>query len=379
MKKDLKRQIAILSIALYVASNSIISGALVFMQKDFGISITNAESLITLSSITSIITIFLSEKLTKKVGMKKCVLIGLFLVGISSILPIIRTTYTSVFISRLIMGAGVGLFNGHSANYINIFYEGDKAYRLHGIRNSTEFISQMVFLFIAGLFIKIHWKYAFLVYSFAFFTMVYFNKIIPEIDINDNTDLGKFTINKQIFFYIFFAAVMIMNVSALSVRFPTIATNQKGLGVDANLYMIILPMSGMIFGFLFGIINRILRHKTILLGLFVYIVVNLVLAFFGNDMYIFLICMVFIAFSQSLCIPYLFTEVSRFVKGSHARIANNLIFIGCNVGGFLAPFFLKGVNELLKTNSLTLAFTAFSVIYGLMLILNIYENSKTKS
>ncbi len=377
MKKDLKIQIAILTIALYVASNSVVSGTLVFMQRDFGISITNAESLITISSIATIVTIFLSEKITQKIGMKKCVLIGLFLVGISSILPIINTTYPSVFISRLIMGAGVGLFNGHSANYINVFYEGDQAYKLHGIRNSTEFISQMVFLFIAGILIKIHWKYAFLVYFFAFFIMGYFNKIIPEVDIKDRSELGKFTINRQIFFYVFFAAVMIMNVTALSVRFPTIATIQKGIGVDANLYMIILPMSGMIFGFLFGIINRILRQKTILLGLGLYVIVNLILAFFGNDMYIFLLCMVIVAFSQSLCIPYLFAEVSRFVKGSHARIANNLIFIGCNVGGFVAPFFLKGVNNILNTDSLTLAFTAFSLIYAIMLIINTYEYKKS--
>ena len=377
MKKDLKIQIAILTIALYVASNSVVSGTLVFMQRDFGISITNAESLITISSIATIVTIFLSEKITQKIGMKKCVLIGLFLVGISSILPIINTTYPSIFISRLIMGAGVGLFNGHSANYINVFYEGDQAYKLHGIRNSTEFISQMVFLFIAGILIKIHWKYAFLVYFFAFFIMGYFNKIIPEVDIKDRLELGKFTINRQIFFYVFFAAVMIMNVTALSVRFPTIATIQKGIGVDANLYMIILPMSGMIFGFLFGIINRILRQKTILLGLGLYVIVNLILAFFGNDMYIFLLCMVIVAFSQSLCIPYLFAEVSRFVKGSHARIANNLIFIGCNVGGFVAPFFLKGVNNILNTDSLTLAFTAFSLIYAVMLIINTYEYKKS--
>lgn len=168
MKKDLKIKIAILSIALYVASNSVVSGTLVFMQRDFGISITNAESLITLSSIATIITIFLSEKITQKIGMKKCVMIGLFLVGLSSILPIISTSYPSVFISRLIMGAGVGLFNGHSANYINVFYKDEEAYRLHGIRNSTEFISQMIFLFIAGLLIKIHWKYAFLVYFLHF-------------------------------------------------------------------------------------------------------------------------------------------------------------------------------------------------------------------
>lgn len=205
MKKDLNIKIAILSIALYVAGNSVISGSLVFMQREFAISVTNADSLITLSSIATVVTILLSERITAAIGMKNCVLAGLFLVGLSSILPIIRTTYPSVFISRLIMGAGIGLFNGHSANYINVFFEGDEAYTLHGIRNSTEFIGQIVLLFIAGLFIKIQWKYAFLVYFFAFFIMIYFYKAIPKIDTNFTEDIGKFKMNRQIFFYILFA------------------------------------------------------------------------------------------------------------------------------------------------------------------------------
>lgn len=379
IKNDLKQKLVILSIALYVAGNSVVSGTLVYMQKAFNLSITNAEFLITLSSIATIVTILLSEKITQKVGMKKCVSLGLVMVGVSSLLPVFITTYPSVVLSRIILGAGIGLFNGHSANYINVFYEGDEAFRLHGIRNSMEFIGQMVFLFIAGLLIKIHWTYAFLAYSFAFLILIYFNKTIPRVDVEPyEEDDSKFVFNKQIIFYIFFAAVMIMNVSALSVRFPTIATNAKGLDVDVNLYMLALPMAGMISGFLFGFVNRILRNKTILLGLLIYVIFNLIIAFFGNNMYIYLLCMVFLAFSQSLCTPYLFAEVSRFVRGSKARVANNWIFIGCNIGGFAAPFFLSGVNKMLDTESLTLAFLAFSVIYIIMFLVNIYEYSKNR-
>ncbi|WP_297282286.1 MFS transporter [uncultured Anaerococcus sp.] len=379
MKKDLQRKIAILSIALFVASNSIISGTLVFMQKDFGISITSAEFLITLSSIPTIITMILSEKVTQKIGIKKCVLLGLLLVGLSSIFPILSPSYWSVVISRIIMGAGIGLFNGHSANYINIFFEGDEAFKLYGIRNATEFIGQMLLLFIAGLFIKIHWSFAFLAYAVAFLVMIYFYKIIPEVDLEEKEDLGKFHFSKQIFFYVFFVAVMIMNMIAVSIRFPSIATLAKGMDANINLYMIVLPLSGMLSGFLFGYINKKLRERTLLLGLGIYIISNMVLAFLGYNMYIFLACMVFLAFSQSLCTPYLFAEVSRFVRGSHARIANNLIFIGCNIGGFIAPLYLSGVNKLFRTQSLTLAFLSFSIIYLILLILNIYEGSKIRN
>ncbi|BFL71815.1 hypothetical protein [Anaerococcus nagyae] len=98
------------------------------------------------------------------------------------------------------MGAGVGLFNGHSANYINIFFEGDEASKLHGIRNSTEFIGQTILLFIAGLLIKIKWTFSFLTYSLAFIVLFYFNKTIPDINIEEKENLGKFHFNKQIFF-----------------------------------------------------------------------------------------------------------------------------------------------------------------------------------
>ncbi len=378
MNKDLQRKIAILSISLFVASNSIISGTLVFMQKDFGISITNAEFLVTLSSISTIITMVLSEKVTQKIGIKKCVLLGFFLVGLSSIFPIVRTSYWSVVISRIIMGAGIGLFNGHSANYINIFFEGDKAFKLYGIRNSTEFIGQMLLLFIAGLFIKIHWHLAFLAYALAFIVLIYFYKVIPEVALDENEELGKFHFSKQIFFYVFFVAIMIMNMIAVSVRFPSIATLAKGMDANINLYMIVLPLSGVIAGFLFGYINKRLRERTLLLGLGIYIISNTVLAFLGYNMYIFLICMVLVAFSQSLCTPYLFSEVSRFVKGSHARIANNLIFIGCNIGGFIAPLYLSGVNKLFHTESLILAFLSFTIIYLILFIVNISEYLKTR-
>ena len=257
-QNELKRKLSILAIALYVAGNSVVSGTLVFMQKDFGISLTNAEFLITLSSIATIASIFISERITQRLGIKKCVSIGLSMVGISSILPIIITTYTSVVLSRIILGAGIGLFNGHSANYINVFYDGDEASKLHGLRNSCEFIGQMILLFIAGLLITIHWTLAFLAYAFSFLILIYFNKTIPDIETETDED-SKFVLNKQILFYVVFGAVMIMNVTALSVRFPTVATQAKGMDVDINLYMIALPMAGMISGFLFGYINRMLR------------------------------------------------------------------------------------------------------------------------
>lgn len=374
LRKNKLREAAILSLALITAGNSAISGILVFMQKEFSLTREASEFVITLSSIATIISIALSESITRLIGMKKCVQLGTILVFISGIIPIIHTSYQTILLSRIILGFGIGLFNGHSANYISALFEGEKAAFLHGMRSSMEYIGQMALLLIAGFLIKIKWPLAFLCYTFSIFVFLFFSKYVE--DIRPEERKGRFFINKQVIFYIFFAGVMIMNITSLSIRFPTIATLQKGMDANINAYMIIIPLSGMAAGFAFGYINRALGEKTILFALLNYILANMVVAFWGSNMYVFMAAMLISAASGSIAFPYIFAEAMRFARGSQNRIINNLIFIGCNIGGFISPAFLFIVNKIMGTESLTQAFLGFSLIYLFLFLVYFYEYIK---
>lgn len=374
LTKNKLKEAAILSMALITAGNSAISGILVFMQKEFALTREASEFVITLSSIATIISIALSESITRLIGMKKCVQLGTILVFISGIIPIIHTSYQTILLSRIILGFGIGLFNGHSANYISALFEGEKAAFLHGMRSSMEYIGQMALLLIAGFLIKIKWPLAFLCYTFSIFVFLFFSKYVE--DIRPEERKGRFFINKQVIFYIFFAGVMIMNITSLSIRFPTIATLQKGMDANINAYMIIIPLSGMAAGFAFGYINRALGEKTILFALLNYILANMVVAFWGSNMYVFMAAMLISAASGSIAFPYIFAEAMRFARGSQNRIINNLIFIGCNIGGFISPAFLFIVNKIMGTESLTQAFLGFSLIYLFLFLVYFYEYIK---
>ena len=67
----------------------------------FRLDIEIEEDLI--EEVATIISILLSEPISQKIGIKKCVSLGLFLVGISAFLPILSRTYKSIFISRLML------------------------------------------------------------------------------------------------------------------------------------------------------------------------------------------------------------------------------------------------------------------------------------
>lgn len=357
------RKEGILSVSLILAVNAIISGALIFIKDDLGISLASAEFLVSLPSITTIIAILLSEPISQKIGIKKCVSLGLFLVGTSAFLPIFIRTYPSVFTSRLILGFGVGLYNGHAASLINIFYKGDEAASLHGIRNSFEYIGLMLLLFIAGLIIKISWHYVFLTYTFAFLILIIFNLTVEDVVHPKTLAEEKFKITLQTIFFMVFAGVILMDTTAVTVRFSTIATANLGPNANINMLTMVIPIFGMTTGFFFGKINRKLRSKTILLGLLLYIFKNITLAIFGQNLYIYMIGMALTAISQSLCFPYIFAEVARVTRSSSSRIVNNLIFVGSNIGGFLASSFLSIITLIFNLKSPTTAFMGFSVLY----------------
>ncbi|WP_311482368.1 MFS transporter [uncultured Anaerococcus sp.] len=357
------RKEGILSVSIILAVNAIISGGLIFIKDELGISLASAEFLVSLPSITTIIAILLSEPISQKIGIKKCVSLGLFLVGTSSFLPLISRTYISIFISRLLLGFGVGLYNGHAASLINIFYKGDEAATLHGIRNSCEYIGLMLLLFIAGLILKISWHFVFLTYTLAFFILIFFNLTVEDVVHPKTLAEEKFKINLQTIFFMIFAGVILMDTTAVTVRFSTIATASLGPNANINMLTMVIPIFGMTTGFFFGKINRRLRSKTILLGLLLYVFKNIMLAIFGQNLYIYMIGMALTAIAQSLCFPYIFAEVARVTRSSSSRIVNNLIFVGSNLGGFLASSFLSIITLIFNLKSPTTAFMGFSVLY----------------
>ena len=374
-ENSIREKIAILSISLILTSNSIISGSLVYIQEAFNLTRNEAEFIITLSSFTVMIFIFLAEYIALWLGLKKTILLGLGLVGISGLIPVIFKTYPGIIISRFILGAGLGMFNGHSANYINLIYHDDKERtKLHGLRNAAEFIGQIILFSLAGILVKINYIYTFLLYTSAFLILVFFKFNVEDVKIKK--DEAKINFNSNIFLFIIFAMIVLLNASAMTMRFPFVASLSRGMDVNISFYLNFVPIVGMISAFLFTPINRKLKNKTMFFGLGFFILANFLIINFEKNLIGFLLCILLLTFGQSMCMPYIFAEVPKYVKGHSSRIATNLIFIGCNTGVFIAPIFMKTLDKILNTNSLSKGFIGFVIIY--LIIIGIFYRRRKK-
>ena len=110
-QNNVLQKVGVLGISLMLTSSQAINGVIPQMKEALNISQSQSELLGTAPSITVILFILLSSYVADKLGMRKTIIIGLLLAGIGGILPVFVANFPIVLISRIILGAGLGLYN----------------------------------------------------------------------------------------------------------------------------------------------------------------------------------------------------------------------------------------------------------------------------
>ncbi|WP_342081359.1 MFS transporter (plasmid) [Enterococcus faecium] len=378
-QKSLLQKGAILSISLMLTSSQAINGVIPQMKQSLGISQSQSELLGTAPSITVILFILLSSYFAKRIGMKKTIILGLLLAGIGGIIPVFTATFQTVLISRVILGAGLGVYNSLAVTYISSLYSGNTRATLLGIRNSMEALGQTILIFLAGVLVNINWTASFLVYAIAFPVALLFALKVPEIR-DENSDIPenhvKEKMNPMFFALVLFAILLVMNSIAISVRFASIATEIKGVNFNASNYLALMPILGILAGFMFGPINKWIGKGTLYLGIIFFIISNLLIAVSNGNMTFLLTGLFLSSITGSWCFPFIFSNLDKVTTKNTINFATSLIFIGCNIGNFIAPIAMQLAQFLTRSTNLTAPFFVFAGIFIVILFVTFFATNK---
>ena len=378
-QKSLLQKGAILSISLMLTSSQAINGVIPQMKQSLGISQSQSELLGTAPSITVIVFILLSSYFAKRIEMKNTIILGLLLAGIGGIIPVFTATFQTVLISRVILGAGLGLYNSLAVTYISSLYSGNTRATLLGIRNSMEALGQTILIFLAGVLVNINWTASFLVYAIAFPVALLFALKVPEIR-DENSDIPenhvKEKMNPMVFALVLFAILLVMNSIAISVRFASIATEIKGVNFNASNYLALMPILGILAGFMFGPINKWIGKGTLYLGIIFFIISNLLIATSNGNMTFLLTGLFLSSITGSWCFPFIFSNLDKVTTKNTINFATSLIFIGCNIGNFIAPISMQLAQFLTRSTSLTAPFFVFAGIFMVVLFVTFFATKK---
>lgn len=337
---------AVLSISLIITTGPAVSSALPLMAKNFpNISLEMIDMIATVQQFTIMLFLLISGTIAKKIGIKRTIALGLMITGVAGIFPVFSQSFEAIFISRLLLGIGIGLFNSLAITVIDLLFSGHDKAQMLGNRSAMEQLGVCILNLVVGLLLLINWHMAFLIYGLAFPIMIFFWRYVPEPQIDDENNEAHQRINLPVVLLALLLLFLVMCSTAIIVQIPSIIVRGAlGSATTASLIISLNTLAAMAMGFLFGRIYKMARYMTLPIGTFL-MALGAILIGTGGNLYIVSLGTILCGFSYPLAGTYAFNLLSKIAPAGSETLGNSVLLIGCNLGSVISPI---GVRVLAK-------------------------------
>lgn len=176
------QRLSVLLVSMMIPSAFAIAGCIPAIARTFDqIPLSSVELLATIPSLSTILTVRLSNRIAMVIGAKTTISLGLFIALISGVAPCFVTNFPVVLLSRVLLGVGIGLFNSLIIQMIAEMYTGHLRSRMLGIESALEGTSGVLMTVTVGQLQRIDWQIAFSVYALALPILILFMVFVPNI------------------------------------------------------------------------------------------------------------------------------------------------------------------------------------------------------
>jgi MFS family permease len=387
--KSLLFKFTILSISLILVTGTSISPALPYMAKSLGVhSDSSINLLATVPQVFVLIFLLLSPSISKAIGIKKAIILGLCCIAISGIGPILSNSYWLILVSRMLLGAGMGMFNSLAITIINKFYDGKEESTMLGYRGACEQVGATIATLLVGFLLSFGWHSAFLIYMLAIPIAVLFWKVIPELsDTQETTTITAsesrpqkkvsfatyFTPGTVALFLLVFVIVMV-NILVL-LQIPRLAIAQHIMSAqDSSVAVSLATLGGFLGGVAFGRIYGRLHGYTLPAFLLMY-VIGLMVLYFASNGAMLIIGSLVAGFCAATTICG-FNMIVKLVPAKAQAGANTMLLVGCNIGSFLSTYGIA-LSQKIMGSTATAPIAFFAIILAAIAVISTIVVKKT--
>ena len=369
MKLNSFTKFSLLSISILLISHLAISPVIPNLYKFYhesnqNIGLASVESLATIPAMMITIFVLLSNGIIKFIGKKNTVLLGLLLIFIFGIVPAFTTNFKVVLISRLFLGAGIGLFNSLSISMISDFFDEEHRGTMIGLRTAFLNIGKALTTFISGYLLIYGIQYTFLVYALALPIFIIFLLFVPNAE-NINNKKVSIKFHKETIILTLLTFLVGISYMGATIKIPTLLAEKYHYQPDvARNLLTILALSGILSGVIFGVLVKRFKNLTLPIMLS-FMTIGSVLFALINNIIIFYIAAIFIGISFVGTMSFNFFYISNKLENKFINFATSVILVGGNIGVILTPVILTKIPEALQLEKYT---TPFFITTTLMLI-----------
>ena len=368
MKLNSFAKFSLLSISILLMSHLAISPVIPNLYKFYhesnpNIGLASVESLATIPAMMITIFVLLSNGVIKFIGKKNTVFLGLLLIFIFGIVPAFTTNFKVVLISRLFLGAGIGLFNSLSISMISDFFDEEHRGTMIGLRTAFLNIGKALTTFISGYLLIYGIQYTFLVYALALPIFIIFLLFVPNAE-NVNNKKVSIKFHKETIVLTLLTFLVGISYMGATIKIPTLLAEKYHYQPDVSRNLLtILALSGILSGVIFGILVKRFKNLTLPIMLS-FMTIGSGLFALTNNIVIFYIAAIFIGISFVGTMSFNFFYISKKLENKFINFATSIILVGGNIGVILTPVVLTKIPEALYLEKYT---TPFFITTTLML------------
>ena len=372
MKLNLAAKFSLLSISILLMSHLAISPVIpslynFYNEQNSNIGLASVESLATIPAMMITIFVLLSNIVIKFLGKKNTVLLGLIIIFIFGLVPVFTSNFKLVLISRLFLGAGIGLFNSLSISLISDFFDDSVRGTMIGLRTAFLNIGKALTTFISGYLVILGVQYTFLVYALALPIFILFLFFVPNSENIYNKKVSVKFHKETIYLTLltFFIGVSYMGAT---IKIPTLLIEKYFYHpATATNLLTILAISGIFSGLLFGFLVKRAKNLTLTIMLSFMTLGSMIFAF-SNNIVLFFVGAILIGISFVGAMSFNFFYISNKLENKFINFSTSIMLVGGNIGVILTPIILTKLPEALYLEKFL---TPFYITTLIMLICTI--------
>lgn len=378
-KHNWKLKVGILGISLFLQVAGSNLAAIPMIAKSFpNESITSVQALFTIPSFTIMLFILFSNAVIKWVGKRNTVIIGMIATVIGGVMPFFINNFPLIVFSRLLVGAGIGLFTSLAVSLIGDCFSGEEQKTLIGIQGAMGTLGNSACTFISGLLLGINWQstflYMLLVIPFLIlFMMGYTRKVESQTTVTKTTSSAKTSEKKHAkipgmiyvaFFmlFLYFSAFMVeATASALVIQQNHLA-NQGMLSTEIAIGGLIGAVISMGYSKIFKVLRNYTPVVTTICGALGFVICSQ-----ASNMAIFFIGLL-LMFVSSLIIPYVYDTILSDVDPSISNLIISIAQVCNNLGAFASPYVIAFLSKILH---LSIPVDQMRISAGILVVISI--------
>ncbi len=317
----------------------------------------------TLPALVMIPFLFVSSWLVSHFPKRKILLTGLLIYMAGGLGGAASPGISTLLLSRVVLGTGVGLVMPLSIALIPDFFEGKERAKLMGMSSSSNMLGGLVSLVLSGYLASFHWRYSFLIYLFALPVLVMAWLFIPEPPEHSSHDSHRTRLPFSI--YRLAVGMFCLNLVFFALP-PTMAFFLKesvlGTSRAAGTAVAFSTLAGFFAG-LFLHRTRQFSGRYFLSGMLALMAVGFFTLHWSLALWMVFGGSFLIGFANRSLYPYVFLKASNSVPGKQTVKAMAVLSSMIYLGQFTSPVFLAFLGRIFNDPAIRFSY----LVIGIML------------